>query len=442
MTDDIAIALTNVSKVFKRYHRPVDRLKELLLPGKQRAEEFCALQAINLEIEKGDTVGIIGRNGSGKSTLLQIIAGTLQPTTGNIKVNGRVSALLELGSGFNPEFTGRQNVFFNGRILGLSQAEVEKKFDEIAAFADIDAFIDQPVKTYSSGMFIRLGFAVAVHVEPEILIVDEALAVGDMFFQAKCMAKMQQLIETGVTILFVSHDSSAVKSVCKRALLLQDGKSAAWGKANDVVEKYFSMKVESEQVVVTSDDILDALHKVVQSERDRAFSKTQHEYPQENSRFLKRASFQRIQNGMASFENVQLLDISGKEIVAVNYEQTVTLRMTIKVESDIDALAYGYHIRDKNGVDVVYSDSVLENSTLTSLQSGDRYTIDWQFTISLTQGQYNISCVLSIPLNWHVGSVNFCDFVPIAAQFSVSTQDKKLYGSVHWNNDVKIQKVL
>ncbi len=442
MADDIAISLKNVSKVFKRYHRPADRLKEILLPGQQRADKFWALRDVDLEIRRGETVGIIGRNGSGKSTLLQIIAGTLQPTTGTVEINGRVSALLELGSGFNPEFTGRQNVFFNGRILGLSQAEVEKRFDEIAAFADIDAFIDQPVKTYSSGMFIRLGFAVAVHVEPEILIVDEALSVGDMFFQAKCMAKMQQLIETGVTILFVSHDSGAIKSFCKQALLLQDGKRAAWGKANDVVEKYFSMKVESEQVVVASSNSLNASHKAIQPECDQASLTTQHGYLQENGRFLKRAAFQRIQNGMASFENVQLLDSNGNEILTVDYEQTVILRMTIKAESDIDTLAYGYHIRDKNGVDIIYSDSVLENSTLTSLQSGDRYIIDWQFAISLTQGQYNISCVLSIPLNWHIGSVNFCDFIPIAAQFSVSTQDKKLYGSVHWNNDVKIRKAL
>ena len=166
MNDDTAISLVNVSKVFKRYHHPVDRLKELLLPGRQRAEEFWALKDITLTISKGETVGIVGRNGSGKSTLLQTIVGTLQPTTGEVNARGRVSALLELGSGFNPEFTGRQNIFFNGQILGLSKAEIEAKLDRIIAFADIGDFIDQPVKTYSSGMFVRLGFSVAVHVDP------------------------------------------------------------------------------------------------------------------------------------------------------------------------------------------------------------------------------------------------------------------------------------
>ena len=167
MTKDIAISLENVSKVFRRYHHPTDRLKEILLPRKSKANDFWALKNIDLEIPRGETVGIIGRNGSGKSTLLQIVAGTLQPTTGKVNVNGRVSALLELGSGFNPEFTGRQNVFFNGRILGLSQEEVESRFDEIATFADIGDFIDQPVKTYSSGMFVRLAFAVAVNIPLE-----------------------------------------------------------------------------------------------------------------------------------------------------------------------------------------------------------------------------------------------------------------------------------
>jgi lipopolysaccharide transport system ATP-binding protein len=182
MGEEIAISLKNVSKCYKRYARPVDRLKEILLPGKSIAQEFWALRDINLEIPKGETLGIIGQNGSGKSTMLQIIAKTLTPTTGEVQVNGRVSALLELGSGFNPEFTGRQNVFFNGRLLGLSHEEIEDKFDEIAAFADIGDFIDQPVKTYSSGMFVRLAFAVAVSVNPDILIVDEALAVGDIYF--------------------------------------------------------------------------------------------------------------------------------------------------------------------------------------------------------------------------------------------------------------------
>ena len=196
MTETV-ISLKNVSKCFKRYDRPGDRLKEMMYPNKKLADEFWALQDINLEISRGQTLGIVGRNGSGKSTLLQIIVGTLTPTAGSVEVKGRVSALLELGSGFNPEFTGRQNVFFNSQILGFNQKETEAKFDEIAAFADIGDFIEQPVKTYSSGMFVRLAFAVATSVEPDILVVDEALSVGDEAFQRKCFARLQSIQEGG-----------------------------------------------------------------------------------------------------------------------------------------------------------------------------------------------------------------------------------------------------
>lgn len=238
MGEEIAISLKNVSKCFKRYARPVDRLKEILLPGKSYAQEFWALRDINLDICKGETFGIIGQNGSGKSTLLQIIARTLTPTTGQVLVNGRVSALLELGSGFNPEFTGRQNVFFNGRILGLSQEDIENKFDDIAAFADIGDFIDQPVKTYSSGMFVRLAFAVAVNVEPDILIVDEALAVGDGIFVHKCMAKIRGFQDENKTIILVSHDTGSITRICTQTMWICDGKIAFMNSPQVVVNTY------------------------------------------------------------------------------------------------------------------------------------------------------------------------------------------------------------
>ena len=235
---ETVISLQNVSKCFKRYPHPVDRLKEILLPGKSRADEFWAVQNINIEIEKGHTLGIVGRNGSGKSTLLQIIVGTLTPTTGKVKVQGRISALLELGSGFNPEFTGRQNVFFNGQLLGLKTSEIEAKFDKIASFADIGDFIDQPVKTYSSGMFVRLGFAVATSVDPDILVVDEALSVGDEAFQRKCFARIQDIQERGGTILFVSHAASTVVQLCDSAILMDRGEMLLYHTPKYVVSKY------------------------------------------------------------------------------------------------------------------------------------------------------------------------------------------------------------
>ncbi|AFZ04964.1 Teichoic-acid-transporting ATPase [Oscillatoria nigro-viridis PCC 7112] len=237
MTENV-ISLKNVSKCFKRYDRPGDRLKEIIYPSKKLADEFWALHDINLEIPQGQTLGIVGRNGSGKSTLLQIIVGTLTPTAGSVEVKGRVSALLELGSGFNPEFTGRQNVFFNAQLLGFNQKQTEEKFDDIAAFADIGDFIEQPVKTYSSGMFVRLAFAVATSVEPDILVVDEALSVGDEAFQRKCFARLQSIQEGGGTILFVSHAATSVVQLCTSAILMDSGELLLAHTPKVVISKY------------------------------------------------------------------------------------------------------------------------------------------------------------------------------------------------------------
>lgn len=237
MSEEIAISLQNISKCFKRYNHPVDRLKELLLPQKSYAQEFWALRDINLEIPKGQTVGIVGQNGSGKSTLLQIIAGTLTPTSGEVQVRGRVGALLELGSGFNPDFTGRQNIFFYGRLLGLNQEEIEERFDEIAGFAEIGDFIDQPVKTYSSGMFVRLAFSVVTQVNADILIIDEALSVGDMYFQKKCIEKMKDL-KKHTSILYVSHSIASVRNFCDRAIWIKNGQMEKDGECSFVCEAY------------------------------------------------------------------------------------------------------------------------------------------------------------------------------------------------------------
>ena len=245
--ENVAIRVRGVSKCYHLYDRPQDRLRQSIYPPIQRmlgrtasqyAREFWALREISFEVKKGQSVGIIGRNGSGKSTLLQIIAGTLQPTFGDVTVQGRVAALLELGSGFNPEFTGRENVFINAAIQGLSRAETEAKFDDIAAFADIGEFIEQPIKTYSSGMMLRLAFAVQVAMRPEVLIVDEALAVGDMRFSMKCIRRMRELIATGTSCLFVSHDMSSIVNFCHEAIWLQDGTIVQAGDTKTVTMNY------------------------------------------------------------------------------------------------------------------------------------------------------------------------------------------------------------
>jgi lipopolysaccharide transport system ATP-binding protein len=239
MSSDVAIQVSNLSKCYEIYEKPQDRLLQMLFRGrKQFFKEFWALRDIAFEVKQGETFGIIGRNGSGKSTLLQIIAGTVHPTTGDVKTSGRVSALLELGSGFNPEFTGRQNVFFNGRILGLTQQDIENKFNEIVAFADIGEFLDQPVKTYSSGMFVRLAFSVAINANPEILIVDEALSVGDGIFVHRCMAKIREFQDRGGTILFVSHDIGSITRLCSRVLWINKGQMAAVGDADEIAIQY------------------------------------------------------------------------------------------------------------------------------------------------------------------------------------------------------------
>ena len=247
MSSEIAVKVANISKCYQIYDSPRDRLKQFVVPRIKRSlgrepnnyfREFWALRDVSFDVKQGETVGIIGRNGSGKSTLLQLICGTLTPTGGSVEAKGRIAALLELGSGFNPEFTGRENVFMSCALLGLSPEEVEVRFDDIAAFADIGHFIEQPVKTYSSGMFLRLSFAVNIVSEPDIMIVDEALAVGDMNFQAKCMTALTRIQESGVTVLFVSHDVEAVKSLCSRGVYLEHGKVKAIGKAPDVAELY------------------------------------------------------------------------------------------------------------------------------------------------------------------------------------------------------------
>ena len=269
-SDDIAISVRNLGKTYRLFGHPGDRIKQFLSLGiKKYHNEFTALHDVSFDIKKGETVGIIGRNGSGKSTLLQLICGILKPTTGTVKVNGRISALLELGAGFNPEFTGRENVYFQGAVMGVPKDEMDTRFDEIAAFADIGEFIDQPVRVYSSGMFVRLAFSVAVHAKPDILLVDEALAVGDQAFQRKCVDHMEKLRrEQGVTILFVSHSIRQIERFCSMALLFDRGGLVFIGEANAGCNRYYQMienaegKKESVDIQRFSPDVSDSRVRV------------------------------------------------------------------------------------------------------------------------------------------------------------------------------------
>ncbi|WP_414542998.1 ABC transporter ATP-binding protein [Nostoc sp. CCY0012] len=378
MGEEIAISLKNISKCYKRYARPVDRLKEILLPGKNYAQEFWALRDISLDVPKGETLGIIGQNGSGKSTLLQIIAGTLTPTTGEVFVNGRVSALLELGSGFNPEFTGRQNVFFNGQILGLSREEIEAKFDEIAGFAEIGDFMDHPVKTYSSGMVVRLAFAVVANTEPSILIVDEALAVGDAKFQARCMKRIRQLKEQGVTILFVSHDSGSVKMLCNSAALMNYGRMLEIGDPKDVVNHYIAL--------LSSDNNNEAeieernSPKVLSIEELDDFVQDNHD-----------ESLHRHGNKLAIIKKVNIYDHQSKETTKIETGNAFQISILIEAQAKISDLVVGISLRNLMGLVIYGTNTHLQKVKLLEMEKNQDLQVIFQMPCLMNRGVYTIT---------------------------------------------------
>lgn len=417
-----AIKVSHLTKVYKLYDKPVDRLKESLHPLKKKYhKDFYALNDMSFEIKKGETVGIIGKNGAGKSTLLKIITGVLTPSSGHVHVNGRIASLLELGAGFNPEYTGIENIYLQGTLMGYTHGEMEAKINEILAFADIGDFVHQPVKMYSSGMFARLAFAVAINVEPDILIVDEVLSVGDMFFQAKALSKMKSLINNSeTTVLFVSHDMASVKALCENAIFIKNGKLELYDKAENVAELYFSERFE------------------VQNEQKQNEEKTFSEFP--DSEFEKLSSFQRIQNGKAAFFNVILLNEREEQISLAKFGQTVTLRYFIKAFEDIHNLIFAFHIRDRNGVELIYDDTILQNCPILSVNSGETLIFDWKFNINLQASSYNIAAMMSIPINLEVGEVDICDFIPIAVQFQVETPNKYIYAATCANSQVTMIK--
>jgi len=321
MSCEIVLELASVSKMYPIYENPSDRLKQLIWGRFKKhpyGKEYWAVKDISFQVRKGEAIGLMGANGAGKSTILQLISGTLDPTYGTITKIGRIASLLELGSGFNPDFTGKENVLLNAVILGLSEAEAIAKYDDILAFADIGEFISQPVRTYSSGMTMRLAFSVVAHLDPDILIVDEALSVGDYFFQAKCINRIQKMRGNGTTLLFVSHDSATIKGLCDRAILIERGRLVLDSSPNEVTEKYFSMKVSQSQPV--------------DRQKPSSPEKISLGLLRNAEEFNRLSSFERQRNGKADFLNVQLLNDEGNDSQEVAFGANLTLRLLLRVK--------------------------------------------------------------------------------------------------------------
>jgi len=427
----VALRVHNLSKVYKLYGRPIDRLKESLHPFRRSYHhDFHALKNVSFEIRKGETFGIIGKNGSGKSTLLKIIAGVLTPSQGTLEVRGKVSALLELGIGFNPDMTGLENIYFSGTIMGYSREEMDAKVDDILAFADIGEFIHQPMKTYSSGMYVRLAFAVATKVDPEILVVDEALAVGDMFFQSKCMLMMKRMIDRGMTLLFVSHDTSSVTNLCRRAIYLENGEVKAMGEAINVTDQY--LKDMRQLIYRASPECESPARESLNEEQDISTQNQDETAPAENSglpdeicagtvfkvdpAFAERAQPYRYGTGGARVMAMELLNQQREPAVAFRFDEWITVRAYIECYKEIDFLNCCVLIRNRNGIEITHATSFESGFAFPVLKAGDRIIVDIRFRNILKGGEgYTIH--YTVNNTQQVETQKILDLIELAAHF-------------------------
>jgi ABC-type polysaccharide/polyol phosphate transport system ATPase subunit len=419
------IQVQNLSKKYAIYKRPSDKLREALhLSRGVRHNEFWALQDVSFEVDRGQTLGIIGQNGSGKSTLLQILAGIMRQTHGDCFVTGKVSALLELGSGFNPEFTGRENVYMNGAILGMNKSRMLERFDAIAKFAEIGSFMDQPVKTYSSGMFMRLAFAVAVNVDPEILLVDEALAVGDLIFQHRCMHRMNQLRAGGKTTLLVTHDLGAVTKFCDRALLLDGGRLLEDGPPEMVVNRYRELIFERERRYGhdQGDAGESAQGTVVQTGKEIPVVRT---IPNIDHRFG---------NGKARVIGVELMDRKGCPTRDVMGGHDILLRVSVEFLADVPRPILGYTLRDRLGVEISACNTTYAGTVLPAAEKSMIYTTDFHIHMPrMAAGSYSISpAVAEGDVLYH----DMCDWIDNGLVFSLQG-DQLVYGMLKMDVDVR-----
>ena len=381
MEKNLAISVQDVTKIYRLYDKPIDRLLEAMsITKKTYHKKFFALDKISFEIEKGTTVGIIGTNGSGKSTILKIITGVLNPSSGSVEVDGNISALLELGAGFNMDYTGIENIYMNGTMMGFSREEMEKKLPEILEFADIGDFVHQPVKTYSSGMFVRLAFALAINVEPEILIVDEALSVGDVFFQAKCYKKMDEIRQKGTTILMVTHDMGSVIKYCDKVILLNKGSFVAEGKAGEIVDLYKKILANRFEIEEEAkDDKLPVEAKA--ADTGKLMKESLSINPNVTEYGDKRAEIY----------DLGLIDSKGEISNLLIKGEEFTIRERIRFFADIKQPIFTYTIKDKKGTELSGTNTMFELTDIEEVHAGDSYDVEFRQKMNLQGGEYLIS---------------------------------------------------
>lgn len=413
-----AVEFQGVSKSYAIYSKPVDRLKELLsLNRLKRHQDFWALHDVSFEVKRGETFCVVGENGSGKSTLLQMVAGILQPTAGTVHVNGRVSALLELGAGFNPEFSGRDNVYLNGAILGLTKRQIDGRYKEIETFAEIGPFINQPVKTYSSGMVVRLAFAVAINVDPEILLVDEALAVGDIYFRQRCMRKVHELRSRGVTILFVSHAVSDVKAIGDRALWLDHGRLMEIGEPDRVVSSYLA--------AMTSKDSTYLLLKAGAEEKRQRSGPVHAPEIVETIPNIDR----RFGDGRAEVMGIAVLDEQGRSLYTLTPSSRILVRISVRAREDLAMPIVGFMLRNQLGMDFSGTNTAREGYELPAMQAGDIFTVDFYLELpELYPASFSFSPAIA---DGTLVGYQMCDWIDNAIALQMGRSEAQVYGYIH-----------
>jgi ABC-type polysaccharide/polyol phosphate transport system ATPase subunit len=421
-----AVEFSNVSKSYAIYAAPRDRLKELATFQTRRFHtEFWALRDVTFDVRRGETFCVVGENGSGKSTLLQICAGIMTPSSGTAVSHGRIAALLELGSGFNPEFSGRDNVYLNGAILGLSSKDMDRRLPEIEAFAEIGAFINQPVKTYSSGMVVRLAFAVAIHVDPEILLVDEALAVGDVYFRQRCMRKVHELRQRGVTILFVSHATGDVKALGDRAMWLEKGVVKALGKTDLVVAQYLAAMSEKDRVYQAREFTVEEARAIP------APQEIVEDIPNIDHRFG---------DAKAEIIGITVLDAQGARVGLLQPNSTIVVRISVRAKENLDRPIVGFMFRNHLGVDFAGTNTARERQDLAPMLAGDVCTVDFYLDLpALYASSFSFSPAIA---NGSLEHYSMCDWIDNAVVLQMERSDQPIYGQFHLDCRVKVNAKL